>query len=72
MSNHKLQSAEYFNTKLDKAKDYTEVWKIVKETTEYAVGKRSDSMMLFLDDLPLQLELTTPWEQTTSSSTVRS
>ena len=55
MSNHKPKPAESFNTELDKAKDYSEVWKIVKETTEYAVGKRRDSMMLFLDDLPLQL-----------------
>lgn len=44
-----------FIASLDGAKDYAEVWKIVKETTEYAVGKRRDSMMLFLDDLPLQL-----------------
>lgn len=55
MSNHKSNQTECFNTKLDKAKDYSEVWKIVKETTEYAVRKRRDSMMLFLDDLPLQL-----------------
>ena len=55
MSNHKPHPADTFNTKLDCAKDYSEVWKIVKETTEYAVGKRRDSMMLFLDDLPLQL-----------------
>jgi hypothetical protein len=55
LSNHKPEPDQSFNTKLDKAKDYGEVWKIVKETTEYAVGKRRDSMMLFLDDLPLQL-----------------
>jgi hypothetical protein len=40
---------------LDKAKNYAEVWKIVKETTKFALGKRRDNMMLFLDDLPLQL-----------------
>ena len=55
LSNHKPTPAESFNTELDRAKDYSEIWKIVKETTEYAVGKRRDSMMLFLDDLPLQL-----------------
>ena len=55
MSNNKSTSTESFNVKLDKAKDYGEVWKIVKETVEFAVGKRRDSMMLFLDDLPLQL-----------------
>ncbi len=46
---------ERFGTNLDKAKNYAEVWKIVKGTAEYALGKRRDSMMLFLDDLPLQL-----------------
>ena len=55
MSNSKPKPAESFSTQLDKAKDYAEVWKIVKETAEYALGKRRDSMMLFLDDLPLQL-----------------
>ncbi|HLN89409.1 MAG TPA: hypothetical protein VK253_05025 [Candidatus Binatia bacterium] len=46
---------ERFNARLDEAKNYAEVWKIVKETTEYSLSKRRDSMMLFLDDLPLQL-----------------
>jgi hypothetical protein len=44
-----------FSSSLDKAEDYAAVWKIVKETVEFAVGQRRDSMMLFLDDLPLQL-----------------
>lgn len=52
-SNSKV--TERFGASLDKAKNYAEVWKIVKETAEYALGKRRDSMMLFLDDLPLQL-----------------
>jgi hypothetical protein len=46
---------ERFSGSLDKAKNYGEVWKIVQETAEYALGKRRNSMMLFLDDLPLQL-----------------
>jgi hypothetical protein len=49
------KDTERFGASLDKAKNYAEVWKIVKETAEYALGKRRDSMMLFLDDLPLQL-----------------
>lgn len=44
-----------FSQCLDNAKSYGEVWKIVQETAEYALGKRRNSMMLFLDDLPLQL-----------------
>jgi hypothetical protein len=46
---------ERFSDSLDRAKNYAEVWKIVQETAQYAVGKRRNSMMLFLDDLPLQL-----------------
>jgi hypothetical protein len=52
-SNSKV--TEQFIARLDEAKDYAEVWKIVKETAAYTLSKRRDSMMLFLDDLPLQL-----------------
>jgi hypothetical protein len=44
-----------FGERLDKAKNYAEVWPIVKDTVEFALSKRRESMMLFLDDLPLQL-----------------
>jgi len=47
--------SEQFITSLGEAKDYAEVWKIVKETTMYTLNKRRDCIMLFLDDLPLQL-----------------
>ena len=46
---------ERFSTSLDQAKNYSEVWAIVQETAQYALGKRRNCMMLFLDDLPLQL-----------------
>ena len=49
------KSAHQFGVCLDKAKNYGEVWKIVKETTNGVLSKRRDNMMLFLDDLPLQL-----------------
>lgn len=49
------QDTERFCTRLDKAKNYADIWKIVKETAEYTLCKRRDNMMLFLDDLPLQL-----------------
>jgi len=55
LSNNDSTPTHRFVTTLDKAKNYAEVWKIVKETAEFAIGKRRDSMMLFLDDLPLQL-----------------
>jgi len=44
-----------FSESLDKAKSYAEVWQIVQQTAEYALCKRRNSMMLFLDDLPLGL-----------------
>jgi hypothetical protein len=44
-----------FSQRLDTAGDYAEVWQIVKNTTDAALGKRRSSMMLFLDDLPLQI-----------------
>jgi hypothetical protein len=44
-----------FSESLDSAKSYAEVWQIVQQTAEYALGKRRNSMMLFLDDLPLGL-----------------
>ncbi|MGE5532921.1 MAG: hypothetical protein ACM3UN_01080 [Bacillota bacterium] len=55
MGNNKSKPVEDYGAMLDKAKNYAEVWKIVKETAKCALGKRRDSMMLFLDDLPLQL-----------------
>jgi hypothetical protein len=47
--------SEKFSQELDAAKSYAEVWAIVKSTVEFAMSKRRGSMMLFLDDLPLQL-----------------
>lgn len=51
----KSTDSKHFGASLDSAKDYGEVWRIVKETVQFAMGKRGGSMMLFLDDLPLQL-----------------
>lgn len=55
MNSNESKPTEQFSITLDNAKNYAEVWKIVKETAEFALGKRRDGMMLFLDDLPLQL-----------------
>ena len=46
---------ERFSKKLEIAGNYSEVWRIVKETVEFSLSKRNRSMMLFLDDLPIQL-----------------
>ena len=48
-------SADKFRSRLETAESYAEVWQIVRETVEFSFGKRGGSMMLFLDDLPLQL-----------------
>ncbi len=47
--------AEKLSRTVEVARNYSEVWRIVKETVEFSLGKRSRSMMLFLDDLPIQL-----------------
>ena len=49
------KATERFANHLERAKNYGEVWQLVKETVKFSLGKRRDSMMLFLDDLPLQL-----------------
>jgi hypothetical protein len=48
------QSEEY-RRRLDNAADYSEVWELVKDTVEHVFHNRRGSMMLFLDDLPIQL-----------------
>jgi hypothetical protein len=45
---------EYRN-RLEKAKSYGEVWEIVRDSVEFSSHKRRGGMMLFLDDLPIQL-----------------
>lgn len=55
MSSNDSLAVERFRKALDNAKSYAEVWQIVKDTVEFSLGKRRGSMMLFLDDLPLQL-----------------
>jgi hypothetical protein len=49
------QTPQNFDARLDNAKNYGEVWQIVKDTVQFSQGTRRDGMMLFLDDLPLQL-----------------
>src|SRR3989337_3376106 len=50
-----MELPERFRKALDTAESYADVWRIIKDTTESSLGKRRDSMMLFLDDLPLQI-----------------
>ncbi len=46
---------EQFRKSLDCAKSYAQVWQIVKDTVEFSSGRKGGNIMLFLDDLPLQL-----------------
>jgi len=46
---------ERYRSRLENAKSYGEVWDIVKECVEFSLHKRRGGMMLFLDDLPIQL-----------------
>jgi hypothetical protein len=55
VSEGKPSSADKFHNSLETAESYGEVWQIVKDTVEYSLGKRRGNMMLFLDDLPMQL-----------------
>jgi len=44
-----------FHLRLDKAQGFSDVWEIVKDTVNDTLGEHRVGMMLFLDDLPLQL-----------------
>jgi hypothetical protein len=55
LSSNDSPFVEKFRKNLETAASYAEVWQIVKDTVEFSLDKRRGSMMLFLDDLPLQL-----------------
>jgi hypothetical protein len=47
--------AKEYRIRLENAASYGEVWDIVKDGVDFSVHKRRAGMMLFLDDLPIQL-----------------
>lgn len=49
------EKIEDFQKSLDEASSYADVWEIVKNSVSFALKKRRSGMMLFLDDLPLQV-----------------
>jgi hypothetical protein len=51
----KSSQMERYRNRLDNAASYGEVWEIVKDTVELALHRRRAGMLLFLDDLPIQL-----------------
>jgi hypothetical protein len=46
---------EAYRSRIDKAEGFSEVWEIVKDTVKDSFDEHRVGMMLFLDDLPLQL-----------------
>jgi hypothetical protein len=51
----KKKGTTNYNSRLENAKDYGEIWEVVKETTKHSLGQYRAGMMLFLDDLPLSI-----------------
>jgi len=49
------KKVEDYIFRLESAKNYSEVWGVVKETTKFSIGKHRVGMMLFLDDLALNV-----------------
>ncbi len=48
-------NVEKYRLRLDEARGYNEVWELVKDTVKTALEEHRVGMMLFLDDLPIQL-----------------
>lgn len=48
-------SDERYRKRLEEANSYGEIWNIVKDVVAFSLRKRRGGMILFLDDLPLQL-----------------
>jgi hypothetical protein len=55
MSESGSSVADRFRRHLEDAKSYGEVWDTVKDSVEFSLHLRRGGMMLFLDDLPIQL-----------------
>ena len=51
----KLSKVQVYRSRINKAKGYSEVWEIVRDSVKDILGKHRVAMMLFLDDLPLHL-----------------
>jgi len=48
-------SAQTYGSRLDEAQGFSEVWELVKETVGNTLGENRVGIMLFLDDLPLNV-----------------
>jgi len=48
-------NVEVYRSRIDRARDYADIWEIVKDSAKDTLGEYRVGMMLFLDDLPPQL-----------------
>lgn len=48
-------TVEKYRSCLENATKYGEIWEVVKDTVELILNKHRHGMMIFLDDLPIQL-----------------
>jgi hypothetical protein len=44
-----------YRSRMESAQGFNEIWELVRETVKDSLGEHRVGMMLFLDDLPLQL-----------------
>jgi hypothetical protein len=44
-----------FRNRLEKAKSYGEIWEVVKDSAKFSLNVHRRGMMLFLDNLPIQV-----------------
>lgn len=50
-----LQKTEKYNSRINQAENFRDVWEIVQETVKICINKQRLGILLFLDDLPIQL-----------------
>src|SRR5210317_1362001 len=51
----KLPNVKQYCSKIEDAEGFSGIWEIVKDTVKVSLGKHRRGMLLFLDDMPLQL-----------------
>jgi len=51
----KLPNVKHYCSKIEDAEGFSGIWEIVKDTVKVSLGKHRQGMLLFLDDMPLQL-----------------
>lgn len=55
MNTSESSIVEKYRSRLENSTKYGEIWEVVKDTVEFTLHKHRRGMMLFLDDLPIQL-----------------